>query len=45
MQAIKDRFPGLDCPGLIEAIDVVHFSSFPRGGFPGLDCPGLIEAN
>ena len=37
------RFPGLYCPGLIEAPTVNH----PRTGpdmFPGLYCPGLIEA-
>ena len=37
-------FPGLYCPGLIEASrsELNHLSS--RGVFPGLYCPGLIEA-
>ena len=39
-----DVFPGLYCPGLIEAPPPAH----PGGGeagFPGLYCPGLIEAS
>jgi len=38
------RFPGLHCPGLIEAR---HKTSniHARKCFPGLHCPGLIEAH
>jgi len=39
----KCRFPGLDCPGLIEA-GFCGQKANDAGGFPGLDCPGLIEA-
>jgi len=36
-------FPGLDCPGLIEACPPLPWRQ-PQPCFPGLDCPGLIEA-
>jgi len=36
-------FPGLDCPGLIEA-NIQERGRPPERRFPGLDCPGLIEA-
>jgi len=38
------RFPGLDCPGLIEAELNTYQYPYPKS-FPGLDCPGLIEAD
>ena len=38
-------FPGLYCPGLIEAgVGSVYWSDI-AAWFPGLYCPGLIEAN
>ena len=37
-------FPGLDCPGLIEATFAASIQYNVLGSFPGLDCPGLIEA-
>ena len=36
-------FPGLYCPGLIEAKSSIPASAVYEG-FPGLYCPGLIEA-
>ena len=37
------KFPGLYCPGLIEAV-TYSYAVTSEGGFPGLYCPGLIEA-
>ena len=37
-------FPGLYCPGLIEAVPPVVLVVLVEGWFPGLYCPGLIEA-
>ena len=39
----SESFPGLYCPGLIEA-RVFHHAPPVMGVFPGLYCPGLIEA-
>jgi len=38
------RFPGLHCPGLIEASQCTARRVLPHSRFPGLHCPGLIEA-
>ena len=37
-------YPGLLCPGLIEADHILDSDVLPRGAYPGLLCPGLIEA-
>ena len=37
-------FPGLYCPGLIEAATPSSGRACDRAAFPGLYCPGLIEA-
>ena len=41
--ADDERFPGLYCPGLIEALYRTTRQG-ERRRFPGLYCPGLIEA-
>ena len=40
----QTAFPGLYCPGLIEAQGETQSGISSTSQFPGLYCPGLIEA-
>ncbi|CAL1241470.1 protein of unknown function [Candidatus Methylocalor cossyra] len=38
------RYPGHNCPGLIEAGPIARIATPNRHRYPGHNCPGLIEA-
>ena len=38
-----ERYPGRNCPGLIEASTKRAIPTLPES-YPGRNCPGLIEA-
>ncbi|CAL1242000.1 protein of unknown function (plasmid) [Candidatus Methylocalor cossyra] len=44
LPALARRYPGHNCPGLIEAPWRESISEYFGSGYPGHNCPGLIEA-